>query len=168
MSTRTRWRLGALILAVAGLAAYRWGPGIYHASLPMSTQFAKYADGEWRDVRLADGSMVHLVSVLGTDLTDVLLVADVDQMNATEYFTRAEAITLAVRDSSRRAGTAKIDVMLMIGDHRRWPWQDRVMRGYQWQSGGEPVTWKLVTYIGPVVDRPAELTARYTSARARS
>jgi hypothetical protein len=72
-----------------------------------------------------------------------------------------------VRDSLLRQGTAKVEVMLMIGDHDRWPWEARVMRGYHWQSGGEPVTWKLVTYIGPAAERPAELSARYAAARAR-
>ena len=168
MSTRTRWRLGALILAAIALMAYRWGPDLYHNTIAQTTAWVQYAGGEWRDVKLADGSTVHLVSVLGDDRSDVLLVADVDPMSGTEYYARAEAIALAVRDSSLRAGTAKIEVMLMIGDHDRWPWQDRRMRGYQWQNGGEPATWKFVTYIGPAADRPAELTARYAAARARS
>ncbi|HVX87913.1 MAG TPA: hypothetical protein VG940_03215 [Gemmatimonadales bacterium] len=168
MSIPARWRFGVLIIAAVALAGYRWGPELYHNTIPQTAAWVQYAGGQWRDVRLADGSTVHLVSVLGDDPTDVLLVADVDPMDGAAYYARAEAIALAVRDSALRAGTFKFDVMLMIGDQDRWPWQDRVMRGYQWQSGGDPATWKLVTYIGPAADRPAELSARYAAARARS
>lgn len=168
MNTRHRRRLGALILAAIALMAYRWGPGLYHASIAQTTAWVRYAGGEWHDVTLADHSTMRVVSVLGADPHDVLLVADVDPMGGEGYYARAEALALAVRDSVLARGTAKVDVMLMIGDHHRWPWQDRVMRGYRWQHGGEPATWKLVTYIGPAADRPAELTERYQAARARS
>ena len=168
MSTRSRCPLAALILAALALAGYRWGPDLYHNTIPQTDAFVRYAGGEWREVTLADGRSLRVVSVLGEDRGDILFVADVAPMAGPAYYAYAEAIALAEREAMLAQGTTKIEVMLMVGDRERWPWEPRQMRGYHWQQGGVPSTWKFVTYIGPVADRPAELTAPYAAARARN